>query len=152
MRLYCSKPCRSKGARLNEVRKCSEAGCVGKLRAKGLCATHYNKAFGHHAKDPMRHGNPARKREADLLHAKKRRAVLAGVEREPIDRAAIFERDAWTCGICHEPVDPEATWPDKRCASLDHIVPLSKGGPHTMANLRLAHFDCNAIRGNRHAA
>ncbi len=34
-------------------------------------------------------------------------------------------------------------------ASVDHIVPLSKGGEHTVDNLQLAHFRCNLSKGNR---
>jgi 5-methylcytosine-specific restriction endonuclease McrA len=34
-------------------------------------------------------------------------------------------------------------------ASVDHIVPLSLGGPHTLDNAQLAHLRCNAIKGNR---
>lgn len=40
------------------------------------------------------------------------------------------------CGICHLPVD-EA---DK---SLDHIMPIAKGGPHILENLQVAHLSCN---------
>ena len=64
------------------------------------------------------------------------------------DRLAIYERDGWTCGICLESVDPAAqpntTWD----ATLDHIVPRSKGGTHATENLRLAHRWCNSARND----
>lgn len=66
-------------------------------------------------------------------------------------RLAIYERDAWTCQLCMEPVeaslmalDPLNDW----APSLDHIVPQSKGGTHGEDNLRLAHRWCNAVRGD----
>jgi 5-methylcytosine-specific restriction endonuclease McrA len=31
--------------------------------------------------------------------------------------------------------------------SLDHLVPVSKGGAHIATNLRLAHLQCNIRRG-----
>ena len=56
----------------------------------------------------------------------------------------IFERDGFVCGICNEPVDMEVRYPDAMSASLDHIIPLSRGGGHVRANVRLAHLGCNA--------
>jgi 5-methylcytosine-specific restriction endonuclease McrA len=32
--------------------------------------------------------------------------------------------------------------------SIDHVVPVSKGGTHTWDNIRLAHHYCNAIKNN----
>lgn len=68
---------------------------------------------------------------------------------EPFTSIEIFERDGWHCGICDEPVDRELRYPDPMSASLDHIVPLSKGGGHTRENVRCSHLGCNVRRGNR---
>jgi hypothetical protein len=46
------------------------------------------------------------------------------------------------CAICGDPM----TFDD---ATLDHIVPLSKGGPHTLSNLQIAHRVCNSVKGAR---
>ena len=37
----------------------------------------------------------------------------------------------------------------KQRATLDHIVPRSKGGADTLENLQLAHAHCNKVKGNR---
>ena len=76
------------------------------------------------------------------------RANRYGVQYVSFSKRSIYDRDGWICGICGEPVDPNAKYPDMRCASLDHIKPLSLGGSHTPENVRLAHFDCNSFRGN----
>ena len=34
-------------------------------------------------------------------------------------------------------------------ASLDHIVPLSQGGTHTLGNVQLAHLVCNERKHDR---
>lgn len=34
--------------------------------------------------------------------------------------------------------------------SIDHLVPISKGGTHTWDNVRLAHRLCNSLKGNKH--
>ncbi|MCF6328416.1 MAG: HNH endonuclease [Henriciella sp.] len=35
----------------------------------------------------------------------------------------------------------------KQRATFDHVIPRSKGGPDTPANLQLAHARCNKIKG-----
>lgn len=65
-------------------------------------------------------------------------------------RLKIYERDEWTCQLCHEPVSKDAEYNhdnyDPLYPSLDHIIPRSQGGKDTPPNLRLAHVICNAIR------
>lgn len=57
------------------------------------------------------------------------------------------ERDGWVCGICDEPLDRALKWPDAHSISIDHIIPISKGGPHLApSNLRLTHLTCNVRR------
>jgi 5-methylcytosine-specific restriction endonuclease McrA len=36
-----------------------------------------------------------------------------------------------------------------RKPSLDHIIPLTKGGLNELANIQLAHFRCNCSKNNR---
>lgn len=57
---------------------------------------------------------------------------------EPIDRQAIIERDRATCYLwCgRKLLDKEIC--------LDHVVPLSRGGPHINSNLRVACRPCNS--------
>lgn len=40
-------------------------------------------------------------------------------------------------------------YPHPMSPSLDHIEPLSLGGAHDPANVRLAHLKCNNDRSNR---
>lgn len=75
------------------------------------------------------------------------RARYYGCEYEPISRLVILERDGWKCGICRGDIDPNVAYPDLRSASLDHIVPLSLGGPHLMSNVQAAHLICNIEKG-----
>lgn len=63
---------------------------------------------------------------------------------ESVTSAEIYERDGWICGICKDPVDPEAMWPDQMSASLDHIIPLAKGGAHSRENVQCSHWLCNS--------
>lgn len=75
------------------------------------------------------------------------RAKLFGVEYQPFSRTTIFERDRWTCGICSRLVDAALSWPHPMSASLDHVIPMSKGGPHLPSNAQCAHLICNVGKG-----
>lgn len=66
-----------------------------------------------------------------------------GAAGERIVPRQVFDRDGWQCGICRRKVNPDLVYPHKRSASLDHIIPLSKGGAHVMTNVQCAHLDCN---------
>jgi 5-methylcytosine-specific restriction endonuclease McrA len=62
-------------------------------------------------------------------------------------RQALYKRDQWVCQLCFTAVDPDLDIMDNWAASLDHIIPQSKGGTHTPDNLRLAHRWCNSAQG-----
>ena len=54
------------------------------------------------------------------------------------------------CGICGKPVDKSIKYPDPMSPTIDHIIPIAKGGhPSDMANLQLAHRMCNRAKGTK---
>ncbi len=76
------------------------------------------------------------------------RCEAYGVEYDPVvTRYAVFERDDWTCGICGGRTNPLKLPPHPHAPTVDHIVPLSKGGGHTWDNVQCAHLTCNASKG-----
>lgn len=79
----------------------------------------------------------------------RRRALEAGTSVGPIDTEALWEASQGVCGLCSEPLFEGPVFPDPLSPSLDHIVPLSKGGTHTQDNIQLAHLGCNVRKGNR---
>lgn len=89
--------------------------------------------------------NAARKREKD--HRRRARLLNAFVEDVNID--VLWERDSGACGICSDPVDRDLAWPGRMVATIDHVVPLARGGEHSYANAQLAHMGCNARKGDR---
>jgi 5-methylcytosine-specific restriction endonuclease McrA len=72
-----------------------------------------------------------------------------GVEHERVVKLKVYERDGWQCGLCPEPVDPTLAYPHPMSASLDHVVPISRGGGHTYANTQCSHLECNVRKGAR---
>ena len=65
----------------------------------------------------------------------------------------LVERDGLKCAICGEMCD----WNDHSWSkysgpmypSIDHIVPMAKGGPHTWENVQVAHIICNSEKGDK---
>lgn len=89
--------------------------------------------------------NPSKVREQTAT----RRARLRAAVRESFDPWEVFERDAWVCGLCYSPIDPDASYPDPMSVSLDHVTPLARGGVHERANCQAAHLVCNIRKGAR---
>lgn len=54
------------------------------------------------------------------------------------------------CAICGKPVDKTLRSPDPMSPSIDHIIPIAKGGhPCDISNLQLAHRACNRAKGTK---
>jgi 5-methylcytosine-specific restriction endonuclease McrA len=100
---------------------------------------------------------PARVRPSD------RRSLTAGNRGQggkwlhPKTRLRIYDRDGWRCVWCTAQVE-RPTLPedgllvcsgDIRQASVDHVVPRSRGGSNDPSNLITACAQCNAKRGHR---
>ena len=73
----------------------------------------------------------------------RRRITLSREERQDMTQR-LFERQASSCYICDEPIDLELHRDD---LDLDHIDPLSEGGPDAANNLALTHSSCNRSKG-----
>lgn len=84
-------------------------------------------------------------REANRRYrAKKLRAHISAVDVE-----AVWLRDKSTCHLCGKPVSRDVPWPQWMSPSIDHIIPLARGGSHSMDNIALAHLGCNQSKGAR---
>jgi len=83
---------------------------------------------------------------ARLVQNHIRRARLLGAFVEAVHPLVLAERDNWICGICQMPIDPLLTYPNPGYRSIDHIIPLSRGGEHSYTNTRIAHLSCNNKR------
>jgi 5-methylcytosine-specific restriction endonuclease McrA len=70
------------------------------------------------------------------------------IEIEFVQRKRVADRDGWICQLCRKPIPENAQ--DKRLrASLDHIIPLAKGGQHTYKNSQITHVICNGKKADK---
>lgn len=55
-----------------------------------------------------------------------------------------------TCGICGLEIDPQYKSPHPLSATVDHIIPVAKGGhPSDLSNLQAAHRYCNQAKKDK---
>lgn len=131
------------------ARKFCSQTCIAKPKAQrsqlacAWCGSNFT-PFG-----PQRYCSKrcARRTHAHAHHL--RRRGIRGVEPIPIHE--IYRRDNGRCGLCLKrvPADFGYRKPYSQAPTLDHIVPLSKGGKHVRENVQLAHFGCNSRKKNR---
>jgi hypothetical protein len=78
-------------------------------------------------------------REASRRRSIRRRGAIKG----PYHDLEIFDRDGWRCQICKGLTRPWHRVPHPLAPTIDHIVPVSKGGDDVATNVQCAHFRCN---------
>lgn len=61
----------------------------------------------------------------------------------------LFNRDGADCSLCGEVIDMAVRHPDRMCPTVDHVLPVSRGGSHDESNLALAHLTCNVTKQAR---
>lgn len=75
---------------------------------------------------------------AARYRARKRNARV-----EVFSNVEVYDRDGWCCGPCGKRINRTLVFPHPKSVSLDHVIPLSRGGEHSMANTQASHLDCN---------
>ena len=82
---------------------------------------------------------------------KRNRPDKDGWAKSAVEKARkIIYSSSSVCAICGRPVDFDRNFPDPWSATLDHIVPIAKGGdPADINNLQLAHLQCNRMKAAR---
>ena len=75
---------------------------------------------------------------------KRRAATKAGLN---LSREELLDRDGSRCYICGGRIEAELRHPDPKSPSLDHRIPLSRGGSHSEENVAIVHLRCNLVKG-----
>lgn len=136
---YCKKHqarYRTKGKTLNIVDMesiCPDCGCSHMAKRKSArCAVCAKNA-----------ANRWRKK-----NKKKRMAIMRGAKYGiSFADKDIFKRDKWICKLCGCKVQKKDIYADN-AAEIDHIVAVSKGGPHIPSNVQTLCRKCNIDKSN----
>jgi 5-methylcytosine-specific restriction endonuclease McrA len=72
----------------------------------------------------------------------KRNAIKKALTIGKVDYTEIIKRDGYICHICGGEVN-------KDDVHFDHVIPLSKGGSHSMDNIKVSHSHCNLVKFNK---
>lgn len=95
------------------------------------------------------------KRNNRIKEIKRREKILKNGEVHwdiSIDR--LIKRDGDKCYLCHEKINFDDYYINNsgihiaggKYPSIDHVIPISKGGTHTWDNVKIAHRHCNTIK------
>lgn len=92
---------------------------------------------------------PEEKVKIPRHETRRQRAIRHGTEWDTsVTLRSVLKRDGDLCAICDGKMS-KTVWGvySADVASLDHIIPVSKGGSHTWGNVQAVHHLCNAQKG-----
>jgi 5-methylcytosine-specific restriction endonuclease McrA len=81
-------------------------------------------------------------RSKKARHARQAAQRRGAVISELVYYDEIYERDEGICQLCYQPVTYAK-------GTMDHKIPIGKGGPHIKSNVQLAHYGCNHQKGSK---
>lgn len=87
--------------------------------------------------------HPERRREHGVRKTARRRAHKMKSRMEPYIRGDIFDRDKGICYLCGEMIDRDLDGRDPMSLSMDHVIPICKGGADAPDNVASTHLVCN---------
>lgn len=67
---------------------------------------------------------------------------------DDIDHLTLFELHGWMCWNCKTEINRFLRFPHFMAATVEHIIPLSRGGTHTWDNVAPSHAKCNFEKGD----
>lgn len=138
--IYCSETCRRKGT-------CDKGRINKGTRLCYQCHKEFDPAPGSihwkYCSDKCRNKFTRRNQR------RAREAREWGTASETFSDKSIFERDGYLCCVCGMPVRTDVRPCHYQAATIDHIIPLSRGGSNMRGNIQTVHFICNSIKSNR---
>jgi predicted nucleic acid-binding Zn ribbon protein len=91
--------------------------------------------------------NPGRKRVTDREHVRRRRARILATQTDRFTDKDVRMAHGDICYLCDEKINFRLRFPNPKSPSLDHVIPLSRGGTHTLDNAAMVHYVCNQKKG-----
>jgi 5-methylcytosine-specific restriction endonuclease McrA len=134
---YCSQRCATRYLRNNAVKiNCSVCCSLFEPLNKGID----NLECSDKCKE-------FRKKDRNISFSAKRRVSHPSLYDKNLDCTILMLMFS-KCGICGHDIDKSLKFPNLDSMTIDHILPLSNGGSHTLSNVQLAHLKCNVKKHN----
>lgn len=136
---FCGEICR---------RRAGSGSSVGKQRQCGACGDQFVVRNGKQRYCSKRCRIRANRRWGSST-ALRRQAEARGADRgERFTLLDVCARDGWVCGLCLGPIDPAVVGDRYWEGTVDHIIPITRGGEHALENAQPAHWTCNSAKRN----
>ena len=155
-RKYCSDKCAKEVRKIQstkEYRKrnekrgliCKECGdkfdFTYKHRIREFCCVDCRKSYLRRIRKKQSKEKVRRKEYLKNYEKTKNKNRIEGVSYKKV-----YERDKGICQICLLPVHMVKGVDNNWDGTIDHIIPISKGGKHCMSNCQLSHRICNSLK------
>lgn len=142
---FCSAKCRNRVNNRNKQDARRDSG----PRACNFCGEVFSPAYGSRRRTYCTTAcRDTAKRKVRSGSSHRRRAEKYGGDYQRVSKLQVFERDGWKCYLCG--CDTPKVLSGTREANapeLEHVIPLSAGGPHSYENVRCACRRCNRAKG-----
>lgn len=104
----------------------------------------WNKAYYAENRTRERERNRLKQRDSTAKNLRRR-------SKAPVrwSRSDVLEAYGTLCHLCGEEIDMELKWPNVLSFTVDHVVPLARGGSNDLKNIRPAHGSCNFSKRDR---
>jgi hypothetical protein len=142
--VFCSEICVwLDGLTVRQVKPCEECGLVGLWKEKFCNAKCQKISYKRSVAYKDLRNKQARRNKI------KRRIRLSNQFIEDVNLLVMAERDNWICHICSGQIDQTLKYPNRYSLSVDHVIPLSKGGTHGYDNCKSSHWICNVLKSDK---
>ena len=164
-RLFCSDLCSQSFAKTHKAKRLRECTICRKKTTRAQCSDECrqkaNVILCQSCGEPCRRTGSqsrfcntcaqSRRTRADNIRGRARRSKTQTI-RKVVTPKEIWLRDNRTCQICKKQIAERHKFPHPQSLSIDHIVPLAKGGHDVPENLQATHLGCNMSKGTQGGA
>ena len=113
-----------------------------------MCNAHYRQVLRSTGREKNPEWSPRRQKN----YATRLERLDGAKNSDPAMLQALISRGDRLCPECGEEIDLSLEYPHPMYRTIDHIIPLARGGKHELANCQLMHYRCNASKGVRLSA
>lgn len=142
-KLYCSTRCANDAKAERKRQKIATIDC-------NVCGVTFSRLKGNSFQSCSSDCLLEAKRIARRKAKSRRRAAKRFCDADLFDPIDVLSRDGWICQSCgcSTPETLRGTT-NGNAPELDHIIPISRGGAHSMDNTQCLCRDCNQLKSNK---